>query len=121
MKVIPTLTMDKNNLKIHLKYHDRRIVTGRDEIKGRSGDLFKIEGDPRIWVLIRVPHEGYTIDDYAEEFYKDEGYSSVYQGGAIQSIGALKNYLRRTYGDYDYIRIWPHEFMVINLKEEDLK
>ena len=124
MIVIPTLSMNPNNLKLHLNAMNLRnhyITTGRDEIKGRAGDIFKIEGDPRIWALIKVGTEGYCIDEYAETFYIEEGYLAEKHGNNLQAISSLKNYLRKTYGDQSYIKIHPHTFMILHIREEDLK
>lgn len=129
MTIISTLSMTKENLYIHLNHNPNIITTGRDEIKGRVGDIFRIEGaadrngEPLLWVLTDVPKDGCTLKKYAETFYREEGFLDLpeYKGNVIQAIGALKHNLTRFYGDYDHVRIYPHTFIPINLKESDLK
>ena len=122
-KIITTLSMRPENLQRHLNYNPHIITTGRDEIKGLPEDVFRIEGDDRIWVLEHVTTRGYTIDVYAELYYKQEGFltDSEYKGSAPRAIAALKHTLRKIYGDYDHVRIYPHVFHATKLTEDDLK
>ena len=118
--IISTLPMEPNNLKIHknaMNTRNHSITTGRDDIRGRPGDLFYIEGDPDIWVLTNVEANGYTIDEYAETYYREEGYLDYKANNHHQAISALKNYLRKTYGDYPYVKIHPHTLIRIHAKE----
>lgn len=123
MTLIATLPMTKDNLEIHLSRSEDNIITGRDEIKGHPGQIYRIEGTDKLWVLAEVSRVGLKISDYAREYFRDEGYldTPLYDGNPTRAMGALKHVLTKTYGDYNYVRIFRHKFLALDLTEEDLK
>ena len=119
-KIITTLSMRPENLQRHLNYDKNFIVTGRDDIRGNPGDLFRIEGDERTWTLIKVSSEGLSIDEYAKRYHRQEGFLSdaAYKGSVPRAISALGHILRKMYGDNQFVKIYAHTFHAMTPLEE---
>lgn len=78
----------EENLHKHLSMCNSFIVTGRDEMKGDIGEEVCLQWADGIWKIDFID-ECFNVHNYAEKYYKVEGFESARQ---------LENELIRIYG-----------------------
>lgn len=83
----------EENLRKHLSMCDLYIVTGRDEIKADVDEEVSLQGADGIWKIDFIDN-CLNVHNYAEKYYKVEGFESARQ---------LENELTKIYGKYAQI------------------